>query len=446
MALSGILLLGLHFITYFMECHGGFNIDTCNTSKAYLKNALYGFDPFTSNPLEWPDLGFKGQIFEPYKFERDTRAISSFFDITRVYNHCDAQLSELTIKNYTQYREMKRNNFKFGRDAAAKVGNFSFESSYGYGVSSSKSEEETIHFFESGIGEIVVSQAECITYTVSLSPFLKPTFTEAFIQALRELNKAALGRVSDALGKETFISFIRNYGTHYMTTTHLGSKILFEKRFGSFSRNPKQERDRKNCVRKAAVEYIRRGIKLITSRESSFSTLLLNCLRSFESAENHDSSSTSDKVSSFGVFPSENLIEWSEVTKETPTPVRAELESISSLFKKEWLSTIPASSSPTLESLNASAIYNFFEVKLANYCKIMTGQDTCTYKEKGCGYNSDCPFNTKCIDENTEQLGYKCQQEKGCDHNSDCPRDTKCVNSDDSPLVYECQRAYGKIN
>ena len=429
-----------------IECHEISNGRPSKVSLAHLRHAMYGFDPLSSNPLEWPDFGVRGQIFKALtQVEEDTITISNFFDITRDYIYCNAQLSEMTIKNYHQYQEYKRSSFKFGSYEATQVGNFSFESSFGLGVSNTKNELEILDYFKNGIGEIVTSAAECITHTVSLSPFVIPPFTKPFTEGLRELHRAALGDLDDTQKTEIFVAFVKNYGTHYMSTTHMGSKIMFEKRFSSFSTNPEQERKRQNCVRKAAEGYLQEGVDLATPNKNLFSDVLLNCTRAFEVKESQPDSSFDEKILSVGTLPSKNVREWNENSKDNPTPVRIELESILSLLKDKFLRMIPSDTYlPKHDKLNATAIHDFFRAKLANYCTIMTGQDSCNYQNRGCGLNSECPFKTRCINNDTEPLGYNCQQENGCGFNSECPNNTKCINDEEAPMGYKCQCEYGK--
>ena len=382
-----------------------------------LNSAMEGFDPFSSNPFERPDPGSRGQIFEPFEELDDGRVvINSFIDKLREDIHCDTDFSGTTIRNYHQYRMKKTANYKFSTKAAAKVSAggwfFNFKASFGFGVSGSGSERNTFNYFQAGVGEIVESTAECVTHTVSLSSFIKPTFTKAFIRSLRSLHMAAVGRLDKAESTDVFIEFVKDYGTHYMKKTSLGSKLIFEKQFSSFSNSYEQESERQNCIAASARGSLGGGVGRFFSAEMSFSASSKKCAgSSYGTSSGHGSRYQREKIVTIGTLPTANLEVWAESAKDSPVPVRFELETISFLFKDDWLSSIPVDPrKPKEGKLNASAIHDFFEEKTSHYCELMTGQNNCDFNDKGCGLNSECPYNTKCVNDKDAVLGYKCQR------------------------------------
>ena len=423
---SCTLLFWMLVFLYTIQCHGDSDEEYSGgswvTPIPNLSSAMEGFDPFSSNPFEQPDPGSRGQIFEPFEELEDGRvAVNSFIDKLRENIHCDTDFSSTTIKDYHQYRIAKSAGYTFSSNESAQVsvGQFFFSSmsSFGFEVSQSKSERNTLDFFQAGVGEIVESVAECVTHTVSLSSFTKPTFTKSFIQSLRSLHKAATDRLDDPESTRIFTEFVKDYGTHYMKTTSLGARLIFEKRFSSSSSSYEQERERQRCIATSARRSLGGGIGASFSAETSFSVSSQKC-EGPSSANNASQGNrfTGEKIITIGTLPTESLDTWAEKAKVSPVPVRVELEKISFLFKEEWLRSIAVNpKNPNEEKLNATAIYDFFEEKTSQYCQLMTGQDNCEFTDKGCGLTSNCPNNTKCIDDENEPDGYKCQQYgEGC--------------------------------
>ena len=409
-------------LSYFMlvfscslNCHAERNYNAWSTPIPNLNSAMEGYDPFSSNPFERSDPGSRGQIFMPIEETKDGRiVINNFIDKAREDIHCDTDFSGTTIKNYYQYRKEKTASYTFASSRSTTTGLFNFKASFGYGNSISLNERSIFNYFRTRIGEIVESKAECITHAVSLSSFIKPTFTEAFIQSLRSLHTAATGRVDDAESARIYAEFVKDYGTHYMKTTSLGSKFIFEKRFSNFSESYKQERDRQRCVEKSAKNSLKIGFMGI-SVTKSFSESSKECEGNTAVKTNTIDSNFHDaEITTIGSLPTQSFETWAESAKDSPVPIRFELEKMSFLFKNEWLASIAVDQkNPDKQKLDAMAIYDFFENKTSHYCQLMTGQDNCEFDDRGCGMVSDCPYNTQCIEDKDDRRGYKCNRQYG---------------------------------
>lgn len=413
-----IIYILLILFTIITHAHGNSSGDACLKRIPNINNALTGFDPLYSNPFENPDPGAKSQIFEPYEVKDGCVKKNAFLALAEKYLHCNSDSSESTIKNYAKYREMKKSSYTFTSDTSADVSVggafFSFSSSFGYGATESTNELDVRNFFQNGTGELVESTAECITHKIKLSSFEKPVFTTAFITALRSLHKAATGYFNDAKSENVFVKFADDYGTHYMKTIYLGSKLILQSRFSSFSKSQQQEKERQDCVGRSVrgrVGATYKGVSAGVSQSSSSE----KCAASDSSkSSGQENSIATETIITVGNEPTSDLGEWAESVTNNPVPIQIELESILSIFEGDWLSSIAVDPfSSKFEQLNASAIHAYFKNKTANYCKLRTSQTKCEFKMVGCGLNSNCPSNTKCVNDANEPNGYKCQQKYG---------------------------------
>ena len=107
---------------------------------------------------------------------------------------------------------------------------------------------------------MTISKATCNTVDLTFSSYLRPKFSDAFIAALENIQKA----IDSGLQIEQDRSmkrFMETFGTHYSIKTQLGAMLIYEKRFTSRSRDSEQSTSRKQCSKWAASGCIGGGVK-----------------------------------------------------------------------------------------------------------------------------------------------------------------------------------------
>ena len=101
-------------------------------------------------------------------------------------------------------------------------------------------------FFVKEKGSIAVTEALCITHKVDISDASKKTFTEPFVDTVVSLNDAVLnGSMTHQL--QEFKRFVNEFGTHYTSSTELGTKLTIERRYTSQERQGVKEKELKDC-------------------------------------------------------------------------------------------------------------------------------------------------------------------------------------------------------
>ena len=409
--LANSLLVFLFLGISLVACQEICGTDPWLTPIPNLNSAMEGFDPFMSDPFVNPDPGARNQIFEPMHYLPDGKlGVNGFLDRAREDIHCDSEFFGKTLKNYESYRAEKSSSYTFSEEKSKSF----FSKSRGRGTEESSSEQSLIEFYKEGEGEVVTVKVECITHSVGISPFHKPKFTEAFEYALRYLHLAAT-RPGYEEDSEIFAKFVATYGTHFMQNTYLGARLVYEKRFANRSVNANAQQEREECVAESAQRSSGVGTRLFGGA-SSFQKSSKECGSSSTGASQGKSGSfESKKIVTIGSLPSSTFQLWAESAKLSPVPIRFMLEKISTLFKPEWINTIPLDVQyPHRENLNATALYNYFEGKSEEYCEIITGEE-CNFADKGCGINSDCSVGTTCIniDNKNHTDGYMCLKPYG---------------------------------
>ena len=101
-------------------------------------------------------------------------------------------------------------------------------------------------FFVKENGSIAVTEALCITHKVDNSDTSKKTFTEPFIDTVVALNEAILNGSAQRQLQE-FKRFVNEFGTHYASTSELGTKLTIERRYTSQERRGVKEKSLKDC-------------------------------------------------------------------------------------------------------------------------------------------------------------------------------------------------------
>ena len=390
------------------------------TQVPSLLSTLDGYDPVYGDPSAFPNPGFRSQIFNPFTVDGNGKPIISPF-ISQAHSdyNCKQEFTSTSSKNYNEYKEQKTSSVSFSEGAEASAGGgfgpFSFKASAGKAREESKEEQNTQKFFQETQGSISTSTTQCITHKVRLSSFVAPNFTEGFQRGLIELQRAAELNVrrnsNTQTAKRILRQFLYDFGTHYLKSTYLGSKLIFEKRFLSQTSNTESESSRNKCVSDAAHGSVGGGVGGFFSAEASFSKNLAACAGGSESSKAGSQSSyeTENVVSIGSLLTSNDNALFEDIIKSVP--IQFELDKITSLLRSEWLRPIKYRNRP----LNPELIYKFLEEGFHSYCTLVLGKQEhgdCNVRE-GCGYSSDCKANEICIDDKNSEGGYFCDRKYG---------------------------------
>ena len=109
-------------------------------------------------------------------------------------------------------------------------------------------------FFVKEKGTIAVTEALCITHKVDISDTSKKTFKKPFIDTVISMNEAIVnGTLAHQLHE--FKRFVNEFGTHYASSTELGTKLSIERRYSSQERRGVKDRELKNCNTLAGNEF-----------------------------------------------------------------------------------------------------------------------------------------------------------------------------------------------
>ena len=384
-----------------------------------LLSTLNGYDPIFGNPSAFPNPGFRSQIFSPFIIDnRGKIVISPFISQAHSNYNCEQEFTSHTSDNYDSYKTQKQSSISFsaeiGGSASASIKGIDVNAEVGLAFNSNKEEQKIESLYKAGKLSVSISTSECITHTVRLSSFALPTFTDGFKEGLLELQKAALlkerdGDSSEAV-KKIFRQFITEFGTHYLKSTRLGTKIIFEKRFESRAFDKATENSRKKCVDFTAKATLGVGVGGVASADRSLSGGFEKCDGSSNSNKTGTNNSIeTEKVVSIGslLTSNENAL-FEDILKSVP--IQFELDSIASLFRDEWLNPIKANRY-RFRQLNGTLISNFLKYYIEQkYCLFILGKK-CSIS-KGCGYNDDCKPNEICRDIDHSPY-YSCQRRHG---------------------------------
>jgi len=186
-----------------------------------------------------------------------------------------------------------------------------------------------------------------------------------------------------------FKLFIDEYGTHYHSTSKLGTRISVERRYSSKERKSVDKNDLAICANLAGAALL--GIQMELNRENcSNGDLLTNMINSSYTERN--------KVSTFGSFLAENIADWTQQVvslvndgKFQGRVIQRSLKIISDLFTKENFEDVVREDGMPLD---LDGLVAWFEPMLTNeYCRIFN----VSCDVEGCGINDPCELEDWCL-------------------------------------------------
>ena len=156
-------------------------------------------------------------------------------------------------------------------------------------------------FFSKEHGSIVTTEAICLTNKVDIGFYSPKIFVDPFIDAVKALQLASDDNEAQKLVE--FKRFVNEFGTHYASTSEMGTKLCIERRYSSKERAHSSQNDLKNCNTLAGAKVF--GLQ---TEESHF-----DC-KNKELVENDFTSDRVERmiVTTHGSFIANSLAEWSK--------------------------------------------------------------------------------------------------------------------------------------
>ena len=339
---------------------------------------------------------------------------SNIFDESKL----DSSSQNVPLSPFVSYKNTKASRFSKGR-----------ESDY----------EKQEKYFENNNGEVYLNQAKCLVYRVSINKFAKAVFTEPFINALKQLQKAAKNPNRES-SKRVRKDFIREYGTHFFDKCFLGASITTITRMSHKSKSQEEQNERKNCVSDAftnskgsGVETGEIDIEVSGGKgpgsgsaktkiggwgggfEERFGNRSQKCDKNRNSnLQSNQNLLSQSEVLAWGAKPFSDRDTWIRETSKQPSPVDFRLASIANLMNTNNLKDIPG------EKLDANLLKNYIQDTMENYCDIMLGAP-CPVA-KGCHIWNDCDIDEICVDDGSSERGFFCRRCQ-CQESELCQKD-----------------------
>jgi hypothetical protein len=383
-----------------------------------LEEAMRGYDVPMGNPNPGrgnADPGIRNQIFSPMRrnedgyYQLDMRFVTANHQIK-----CDATWASEVFDNFDSYVEGKMKasttglGIEFGPSIKAEVdkpdalsgksrlgASMSIPPLFSRSWSNTNDIQNVENFYRKEHGSIVITEAICLTNQVDLGYHSKKVFVEPFIDAVKALYIAE----TEDLRFNEFKRFIDEFGTHYSSTSEMGTKLTIERRYSAKERASTDKNDLKNCNTVAGARIF--GLQ---TEESHF-----HCNNS-ELIDNTLDSESVDRmiITTYGSFIAKSLAEWSQQVISlvqgstfSPRAIRRELRSILHLFQDKNFEDVMLETSG--DKLNISKVIEWFEPMMSNYCEIF--ELDCN--KTGCGFDDDCIPDQWCIAQD-ESPGYLC--------------------------------------
>ncbi|KAA0186888.1 hypothetical protein HAZT_HAZT009215 [Hyalella azteca] len=314
------------------------------------KLSLRGYDVLLADPWQAEDPGFGDQIFEPFYTQNGRTYFYSFIDEVEINTKCNTKFTFSHISNSTEYLNEKFSDYSFVLGAFNNENNESVFSDESHRSGLPKQWHQ----------EMVIGRAKCLTHRVQIAPFEKPVFTENFRNALRVLHEAAKDPMS-VRSRETMMMFFLTFGTHFMKTVELGSKVVMWKTVSGQERSLDLK-----CLENSIDETVKKSNGNTASASSNFRTHSSQC--DMKDGNEIPTSAEVDNGADMlitGIFPNKTMDTWNLIAKASPRPIGAELVKISYFFRDQWMDFIGENTTTTLDT---EAMYELYEIGLSYYC------------------------------------------------------------------------------
>jgi len=362
-----------------------------------LISAMSGYDVSKSTPYSKNgDKGSLAPIFDPiYTDEDGIVVLQDFIVKAREELICEKAFLTNTITSYSDYRKEKGSSMDFSAGGSVSASGYGVEAKVGYEYGETKEDKEVLEMFGTNQGEIVMTTLSCSVYIVEIGEYIKPVFTENFINGMRSLANGAVSSNSQTK-RHNFLRFIENFGTHYQKQTRLGAKMIYEKRFKTRSKSTGESSSRSECAKHSASASV--GGTYAGFGGSVEGHVGSEKCSDQANASNDDNSSsdTESKLISVGILPTDDLSNWANAIKENvqkPLPLHRKLDIITRLFTSKNLEGLMFENEETglEESLNGTLITKF-------YLEQYEAEFLVSYPKeiKGCSISGSCKIGEIC--------------------------------------------------
>lgn len=234
------------------------------------------------------------------------------------------------------------------------------------------------------------------TFQVDISHFLTPGFHPAFIEVLKYLEK----QDSSVRQTRAFKRFVRDYGTHYVSSSLLGAKISATVFYSNYERLKYGKQRLFNCTREATMRAFDIPVDddddIVDPDDDENDVDATAKMKTCPEIDLMDE----ERIlkSTYGTAPKDgDLDKWTDKDDFLPMPVKFELTPIVNLFTVENLD----------DRLNISSkkILKWFLPLYLKYCTVF---DLECGVETGCGFDDNCAFDENCVSDRLAKGGHRC--------------------------------------
>eukprot|EP00095_Tigriopus_kingsejongensis_P005914 maker-scaffold392_size185621-snap-gene-0.24 protein:Tk05914 transcript:maker-scaffold392_size185621-snap-gene-0.24-mRNA-1 annotation:"PREDICTED: uncharacterized protein LOC100215110" len=383
------------------------------TPFSNMASALVGYDlpkgnPFATHSIE--DPGLRKQIFNGTFEDPDGDFILESGITAREYKMCDTEFTNRGATNMRTYEKAASSSssagfgFDIGIEAEEDGGRHEGQLPPVVSIAWQKTKEyEAVrqYIFKTR-GAVVISEAQCVTHKVDVSHFLTPGFHPAFIEVLKFLEK----QNTTIRQERAFKRFIRDYGTHYISSAYMGAKVATTLFYTNYERLKYGRQRLFNCSAENALKVFKMSSGDASDEEKdpddsedesedAESTRKMTMKRCPD-IDNHNPDRI--QMTTYSSKPEDGDFEKWHDQEFKAIPIKFELTPIVNLFTKESLDDRHNISSPD--------ILEWFLPLYLKYCRVFDLD--CTV-EKGCGFDDTCGFEENCVVDRNAKKGYACQ-------------------------------------
>ena len=248
--------------------------------------------------------------------------------------------------------------------------------------------QRTTHKLSNEKHLFVKTENECNVFEIQLDKNKPPKFADGFLIAAK--------RLEDVEDSHAYADFLKDYGTHYIETTHMGARFAIETEFSQQAKST-VSRDNFNIKMAAGLNF-----KLSFGLNAGLGT-------NEELVEQFQELQKSHSILSYGspMPKDERAVTWARSVFENPLPIDYKLGEIQNLFTDRFMSDVGTRKFFGKENFDYNKIREGLIKYLTNYCikeKDNLGISECVGPDGGCDGGNDCHHNADCLTIQTREL------------------------------------------
>ena len=196
------------------------------------------------------------------------------------------------------------------------------------------------------------------SFQVDVSHFLTPSFHPSFVGVLKILEQ----QETEVKQERAFKKFVRDYGTHYLSSAFLGAKLSALTHYSSYEKLKLGKQNLLECSSMQAFNQFKLENEHIEDKEDELKKLL-NLTQCWSDGDgDHFNGKSRTKMVNYGTKPGNTkLSKW--INEEIrPIPIKIELTPIVNLFNAEALDE--------RYNVSSSKILDWFLPLYLKYCKV----------------------------------------------------------------------------